>query len=188
VPVQAVGRCIQLTVDKPAGMGQLPVEHLVPGRDPLELVRLLFPEVLPVAPGAVQCITCSRAGSKRRRRRKTALLGEKRIDLIVHGDGVRVSRNLRDLGQRCKSKRVPPATFAVVRRGVRRASTARVGRRLRKRLRFQAFSAVAPVSPFPNTRARGRMRPSANPPDKSTPGVIRGRKTRGLTWSRTWLR
>jgi hypothetical protein len=117
------------------------------------------------------------------------LLREERIDLIVHDrTGVRVSSNLREQGNGSKSEAELTRYFcSSLPRSAACGWTARVGISLRKRLRIQAFSPVAPVSPFSETGARS-TRPSAYPPDKSTPGVIRGRKTRGLTWSRTWLR
>jgi hypothetical protein len=47
---------------------------------------------------------------------------------------------------------------------------------------------MAPLSPLGVGGSHGAAREQKNPPDKSTPGAIRGRKTRGLIRRAGWVR
>ena len=98
--------------------------------------------------------------------------------------GVRVGEKLRVWGSGSKSatKRTRYFCSSLPRSAVQ-TGTANVSKRHRNRLRITGLSSMAPVSLFPQARQRGRLWSNVYPPDKSTPGVIRGRKTRGLAWS-----
>ena len=53
VPVDAVDRRVELAADEPLRVRRLPVEHALPGRDPLERRRLLGPVGFGIGGGAV---------------------------------------------------------------------------------------------------------------------------------------
>ncbi len=83
VPVDAVRRDIQLSVDEPLRVGRFPFEHARPGLDPVQLAGELGPEGLRIRGGApvhVGIVHRRRAPPLRRGRKATVFLQE-RIDL-----------------------------------------------------------------------------------------------------------
>src|SRR5215207_7642082 len=93
---------------------------------------------------------------------------------------VRVSNKLRDQGEPCKSVQAHPLLL--------QWSAAECGVRRYCKSWYEASQGIANprflVSgtslAFLESEGARSYAASANPPDKSTPGVIRGRKTRGL--------
>ena len=85
VPIQAVHARVEGAADEPLRVRRLPVEHLRPRRDPLELGGKPRPECLRVACGLVVNLRVARVsgGDKRRRRIEVAVLLEERVDLGV---------------------------------------------------------------------------------------------------------
>ena len=84
VPVEAVGRYVELAVDEPARVRRLPIEHLAPGGHPFERAGLLLPE--PGRSRVPRCrgLGCGGTSGECWRRRKASLFGEESFELVVH--------------------------------------------------------------------------------------------------------
>jgi hypothetical protein len=83
---------IDFAADKPLGPGQIPLENLVPGLEPVQLLRYAGPELFGVLDGLlVERLIFGEAldvglGTELRRRGKDAVLAQRGVDIPV-GDG-----------------------------------------------------------------------------------------------------
>jgi hypothetical protein len=93
VPVGAVDARIELAAGEPACVRRRPVEHTVPGAQPLQLRGLRRPEAFGIGVGRLvqPCILHARAGAEGRWRRKRSIFLKQRRD-IVHAGNLRAPR------------------------------------------------------------------------------------------------
>src|SRR6267142_4673485 len=91
VAVEAVHGGVERAAQEPLGMRRLPLEHFVPGPEPLELARPVRPIAFAVLSGPVVRSVVLHMGRAREAGRggEAALLVEQRVDAIFHADKVR---------------------------------------------------------------------------------------------------